>query len=385
MKDGAKKKILFVLYNNFYSNSAFHVHGIANELVRAGLECMVAVPSGAEELHKAQVKALYKGVDFSDLDSIVDWKADIVHCWTPRIIVVEFIKLLSERTPFKIVVHLEDSEESILERSFGVPVSSLRLLPDKRLNDLIPRHLSHPNRYRNFISEADGVSMLVETLEEFIPSSIPRITFWPSADSELFKVCPVNLSLRRKYGIKDNTIVIVYNGNVHHSNYLDVRSIYVAVALLNREGIETILVRTGRDSIDFLGTDMSWISNHVVNLGYVERREMPKVLSMANVFVQPGKDDKFNAYRFPCKLPEFLAIGRPVILPKTNIGCEMEHGRDAYILDNVDACGIFETVSEIVKDDELRYELAGGARRFFESRLSWSYVASALFDFYNSL
>ena len=38
------KNVLFVLYEDFHSNSAVHVHHFANHLIELGLDCVVSVP-----------------------------------------------------------------------------------------------------------------------------------------------------------------------------------------------------------------------------------------------------------------------------------------------------------------------------------------------------
>jgi hypothetical protein len=56
------------------------------------------------------------------------------------------------------------------------------------------------------------------------------------------------------------------------------------------------------------------------------------LLALADLLVQPGKPDAFNDYRFPSKLPEFLSVGRPVILPDTNIAKHMVHRRHGFVV-----------------------------------------------------
>ena len=56
--------------------------------------------------------------------------------------------------------------------------------------------------------------------------------------------------------------------------------------------------------------------------------EIPGYLALADAFVQPGAPDDFNRYRLPSKLPEFLAMGRPVILPHCNIGNDLTDGAE---------------------------------------------------------
>ena len=66
----------------------------------------------------------------------------------------------------------------------------------------------------------------------------------------------------------------------------------------------------------------------MIELGAVGWREIPGYLALADAFVQPGGPDDFNRYRLPSKLPEFLAMGRPVMLPHCNIGHDLDARRE---------------------------------------------------------
>ena len=52
----------------------------------------------------------------------------------------------------------------------------------------------------------------------------------------------------------------------------------------------------------------------------MEAARLPALLRLADVLVQPGESNRFNTHRLPSKLPEFLASGRPVIMPRANLG-----------------------------------------------------------------
>ena len=55
-------------------------------------------------------------------------------------------------------------------------------------------------------------------------------------------------------------------------------------------------------------------------------------MALADVFVQPGKIDPFEDLRLPGKVPEFLAMGRPVLMPDVNISHLFKDGVDAVFL-----------------------------------------------------
>ena len=58
---------------------------------------------------------------------------------------------------------------------------------------------------------------------------------------------------RADLGITPDEKVIVYHGSVTSANRGDLRKLYLAVALLNRDGIPTHLIPTGYNDSDFGG------------------------------------------------------------------------------------------------------------------------------------
>ena len=239
----------------------------------------------------------------------------------------------------RLVIHLEDNEEALLESSFQKPMRQLRVMDRATLDAVVPPHLCDPHHYREFLAGADGVTLLIDRLGEFVPEPVPRQVFWPAADPGLFIPRPPDPEERTRLGIRPEEAVFVYTGNVHQSNAREVRSLYLAVALLNREGCPARLVRTGEDWARFLGEDASWTREFVIHLGRQPRERLPGLLALADILVQPGRPDAFNDYRFPSKIPEFFAMGRPLILPATNVGLCLEHGRHAWVLPRADATG----------------------------------------------
>src|SRR5262249_56451444 len=112
------------------------------------------------------------------------------------------------------------------------------------------------------------------------------------------------------------------------------------------------------------------------------REEVPRYLRLADVLVQPGRPDNFNDFRFPSKLPEFFATGRPVVLPATNLGRFVRDGEEALVLQRGDALEIAAAVERVLDDDGLRVRLARGAREFAERSFSWSASAEKLRHLY---
>lgn len=70
--------------------------------------------------------------------------------------------------------------------------------------------------------------------------------------------------------------MICYTGSVHKANAEEVRSLYLAIALLNQQGYNTFLVRTGYDGCEFLREDELWIKKYSVELGHIDYKEIPE-------------------------------------------------------------------------------------------------------------
>ena len=84
----------------------------------------------------------------------------------------------------------------------------------------------------------------------------------------------------------------------------------------------------------------------------------PELLAAADILVQPGRSNPYNDYRFPSKLPDFLASGRPVVLPRTNIGLHLRDGAEALILERCDAAESSEKVALLAANPELRLNIS---------------------------
>jgi glycosyltransferase involved in cell wall biosynthesis len=375
--------ILFVLYHDFSANSAVHVHNFANQLVGLGHATAVAIPEDADR-GSALGEQNYTVHRFDRVDG--DWSRvfpdgrppDIVHAWTPRENVRLFCQKLAGFCDFALFVHLEDNEELILEVNLGT--SFQKLLRSRSVE--IPLNLSNPRNYRAFIASAAGVTMIMDRLEQFAPAEVPKLVLWPGADDRLFFPRPRDTEFLEQLGVPGDAVVLCYTGNVHSANRREVRSLYLAAAILDREGTPTRLIRTGRDFSPFLGPDEEWAHKVSIELGHVPYQEIPALLSLADVLVQPGTDNAFNEFRLPGKLPEFFAMGRPVILPQTNVGRFVRHGEDAWVLEKVDALGIVKAVSDLHENKALRERLATGASAFAREHFDWNKNTRQLAEFY---
>ncbi|MGD0081488.1 MAG: glycosyltransferase family 4 protein [Methanoregula sp.] len=361
--------ILFITYHDFSSNSAIQIHNFANTLVKTGNDCCIAVPSNKESVKNFMGGDIrYIPLNYADLDETKLFPngngPDIIHAWTPREIVRKQCILSLKKFNCKLIIHLEDNEELLLENALGISIDILKTYPPEKLNACVPDSLSHPFFYKDFINLADGVTMIMDKLIDFVPHDKKHLILWPGVDSSRFEPSQVNEDLKRKWGISKKELVLCYTGNVHFANAKEVRSLYLAVAILNREGIPTKLIRAGKDFTNFLGGDAEWAHRHSIELGFLPNKKIPELLNIADILVQPGKSDRFNEYRLPSKLPEFFIMEKPIILPKANVGRFIQDYQEGLLLEKGDALDIVNKIKLIVADKELYKRLSHGGHLF---------------------
>jgi glycosyltransferase involved in cell wall biosynthesis len=379
--------LLFVLSGHFTSNSALQVCALANELGSAGHHCVISVPRDlttvAQQANPRFRACLHPAAIAHGGDYPNGRGPDIIHAWTTREGVRHTTEAIRQRHGGRLVVQLEDNEQEILAQTVGRPFEALRAAPDEELAKLITPELTHPRHGPAWLGKADGVTVIAERLREFVPAGTPTLTLWPAADARYFFPRELPLPFRRILDPRPDSTWLFYHGNVHAANAGEMRELYTAVVQLNEAGHPVTLLRTGVNQTDFPGPLASQARPHVIELGLVpHHRHLPPLMALADVFVQPGAPDAFNNYRFPSKLPEFFALGRPVILPRTNLGEHLRHGEDAYVLDRADAAGIAAAIVELRRDDALRARLSAGATAFAERHFSWSRAAATLAKFY---
>ena len=381
--------VVFVSHCDFSGNSAMHIFSIASGLRDLGVEAVVCVPNDPATvtahgvprfrvLHHAE--ALQTTIVFPDGRG-----PDLVHAWTPRELVRTVTQALSVRYGVPYLVHLEDNEEVIVEDELsGASFDELGRLPLPLIDQLVTTHRSHPVRYPAFLAGSAGVTALMDRLLEFKPEHVPGLVFWPGFDAA-FADGQADTGFGRRLGLGDSDLIAAYTGNVHQSNAGEALSLVAAVAALRRRGHPLFLVKTGWNYATIPYFDKGLKQGFIVDLGFCPREDVPRLVSAADVLIQPGHPGAFNDYRFPSKLPEFLVSGKPVVLPRTNIGRFLQDETDCVLLDEGHSLEIAAKVEPLLGDPERRRRIGAAGRDFALRELSWTKSVRLIKDFYDEV
>jgi glycosyltransferase involved in cell wall biosynthesis len=363
--------ILFILYGGLTANSLNHAVGFAEELIRRGHACALALKLSPGETANGMAMPVWSHSEtVGHAHAFPDGRpADIIHLWTPRPPCLDCLLDYQRTTAFsaRVLVHLEDNERFLLAHTAGAPFEEVARWRERRLRPLIRKGLSHPVRHQLLLAAADAVTVITPKLGEWVPPGVPIETLPPGIDLQAFQPQAPDTGRRDELGLPPHERIIVYPGGANLTNAGELRTLYAAVVLLNQRGVPVKLVRTGPPTPWFMRSLSDAERAVALELGFVERTRIPGLLNLADVLVQPGRAGPFNDYRLPSKIPEFLASGRPVVLPATNIALQMQDGRDALFLrkgtpDEIAAC-----CERILSDPDLAATLGSAGRRFAET------------------
>lgn len=382
--------ILFANYGDCTSNSLNHIGAFANQLIRNGHDCIVAIPNHPETA-RVLPHPLFRVVTF---DRMLDEPrafanrrgADVVHVWTPRENVRSFaMRYLVSAPDARLIIHLEDNEEHLTRSFLEREETSLEPNADHELAERLPGNLSIPLRTRHFLKVAHGITHITDKLREVTPSSVPTHLLHPGIEA-VPKFSTEEITRERANLVNSGSEkLIVYTGSTTFANLPDVKCLATAVRILNESGIPTRLIRTGLQPDEYREALAELGGSFVTDLGFVPKSRLPRLLAAADVLVQPGAAGDFNDYRLPSKLPEFLWAGRPTVLPATNIGAQIRDGREGLLLANDSPEEIARRCREVFENPELAAQLGKGAQSFAQLHFNLTANTQGLANFYESL
>ena len=370
--------IVIVSYYTYNNNSALHITGFANALTALGHKVVVAAEgpvSDAGDFGVPRFRCIPHQIVRRNPEVLAKYFAgngsgvpDLIHCWTPRGIVRHVTHAVVRRYGCPYFVHFEDNEAAVASMGATGEVSEPIL---------------------EFIAGSAGATIIVDALADVLPEGLPIHLLEPGVDGNVFAP---NLSdfdrqrLCEALDVPSDAWITVYAGTNNAATVDDIFSLYTAVHALNALGHKVHLIRTGTYPAPETDARFARFSReHVTSLGFVHRNWLVEILKLADFFVQPGGPNAFNNYRLPSKIPEYLAMGRPVVLARANVGLRLQDGVNALLMERGDAAEITECVKALIVDPALADRVGGEGRRFAIEHFDWQRSTKQLEGFYREL
>jgi hypothetical protein len=226
--------------------------------------------------------------------------------------------------------------------------------------------MANPLHYHAFVGLAETAVVVQRKLAVDVPAWMAWTEVMLPVDLERFAPRAPDPALAKRWGVREGERVIVYPGGLNHFLRPGLEALCRAVGLINRDGVPCRLLRSGPVPIDFLDRLPPEAADAVTELGVLPREDIPRLVALADVLVQPGKQDAFEDLRLSGKLPEFLASGKPVVMPDTNIAFLLRDGVDAVLHRTGSAEEMARKCLELFADPGRAAAIGAQGRRFAE-------------------
>ncbi len=366
-------RILYVLPSSLQHKNIYQVKNLVKRMRPHGIEALAAVPEYSDLpgddftgglIVQTYEQTLQKGPTFSDGKG-----PDLIHAWSPNEEVHRFVRALEQNISCPLVIHLDENLDYVAENHSAEQAE----------------HDDRPQRVKDWLAEALALTMTNRSLERYKGQHQASLILPPLVDEAQFYPRPIDYALRRRLGIPADHVVLAYTGGMHEANRHAVLALYEATALLRDEGLSCTLLRCGENKTPLFAGDRSRLETAEQALGLLDHSKTAEVAAAADILVQPGMPGSYDDFRIPVKLPEYFALGRPVVLSAAFPDLDLEHGFEAYLLEEGSAQEIAAAVKTIASDQALSARLAQGATEAYLKKFTHPRAGQSLYDFYQRI
>jgi glycosyltransferase involved in cell wall biosynthesis len=150
------------------------------------------------------------------------------------------------------------------------------------------------------------------------------------------------------------------------------------------DAADLVVRRHGRDDVTFAlagsgpeakrlraRAESMGLSDHVRFLGRIPDGELVRLLSTADVCVNPDEVNALNDISTMNKIVEYMAVGRPIVQFDVTEGRTSAGPSSLYAAPN-DAASLAEAICRLLDDDELREGMGASGRERYRTELAWS-------------
>ncbi len=233
---------------------------------------------------------------------------------------------------------------------------------------------------------AQGVTVISRSLEQHahdLGFSEPNVLYLPGgAPVDTVRPLPKG-EARSRLGIDPSWRVVGYMASTHAPG---MERFVGPLAALSQQmpGLRVLLMGHMDETLLWQLRERG-LRDRLILPGFVPEADLPRYLAASDVFLIGLTQNAYNEARWPSKLGEYLAAGRPVI--GSDVGDTRQviaDGEAGYVVGE-DPSDIRDKLSLILSDASLAERLGQNARRVAEERLAWPILAAGLEDFYHEL
>jgi len=186
--------------------------------------------------------------------------------------------------------------------------------------------------------------------------------------------------VRRKHGIKDDEVLLLFHGTIEKLKGLDILLDYWSKAYGKVRNARLMLVGGGREFNKVKSVVYSLPSNYrPILVGWVPMKDIPSYVSAADIGIPMRSRNFANNFVVTTALLQYWASGKPVLAPKLNAISEIvQDGVNGFVFDGPEE---FANKLKILSENEtLRERLGSNGRKIVTEWFDKQRVAEMLFS-----
>lgn len=224
---------------------------------------------------------------------------------------------------------------------------------------------------------ADGTTVISAALAERAAGlGVDRQTILRlPGGSDVDAVRPMNKTAsRRRVGVGDGTLLLGHLGTLLRT---DAHLLFGSFRRMRHTALDARLVLIGNTKAE-VPTEKD-----IIRTGFVSDEDKLSWLAACDVLLLPQSDTLANRARWPSKINDYLAAGRPVVATAVGDVETWFTRADIGMVASADPGAFARAVLELARDEARRRGCGEAARRLAETELSWESIAGRLRGFYN--
>jgi glycosyltransferase involved in cell wall biosynthesis len=204
--------------------------------------------------------------------------------------------------------------------------------------------------------------------------------------SNIDEIRPLDKEIcRRELGIGGGEQVILAMGHNYMESFELLIDVFLRVTEKSPKAKFYLVGNPGRKNANLLKRKLRGLERNMVFLGEQPFVKIPCFLASADVLLLPMADTVFERSRFPVRLGDYLASGRPIVSNAVGeVKSVLEKYQCGLTCGPQDLKGFAEQILILLNNPDLRNKLGDMARKTAEE-YSWQKIAQRLNRFYDNL
>lgn len=240
---------------------------------------------------------------------------------------------------------------------------------------------------RRFLKIFDGVLCVSPFLADIAKTMLAseRVLLIPNGfDKDVFKLESSGEDIRKKLGVKKTESLIVYTGGL--KPWADIDLLIQAMSHITKKMPNSFLALVGegeaKRELSQLCQQLG-IFNKVIFAGGVPHAEVPKYLAAADVLALPLRNNIFNQARFPNRIAEYMAAGRPIVTNGVGVAGDLfKDGHNAVVIDSEHPEEFAEGILRALVNKKKAEEMGARAKEYAWNNFTWDKIATRVEEFY---